>query len=207
MATSHRIVSRDGEPYPEDMFRRERIPGTGLILLDNARGNKNVSVSPLVLLQAYHDIVTRFPKQSAYRQRYDRLLDSLAKTNPNSALVLSSLAHRELVTGTPQGAREALLYLKKAVASGFAPLSDYVVLAELLVRSGQPQKGISVLKQTLSLAPYNPLLYQDLAVAYWFAGEVEACSDTARRGLELFPGDPVDRAMLKRCKQSSGGLE
>jgi tetratricopeptide (TPR) repeat protein len=204
MVTSHRIVLHDGEPYPENAFRPVLIPGTGLALLDKVERNENRSLSPLILLQAYRNIATKYPDQASYRQRYDQLLDSLEKTHPDNPLVLSDLAYQELSTRTPEGDAEALRHLARAVASSSTSLSDYVLLAELLVRTAQPEGAVKVLKQALSLAPYNPLLYQDLAVAYWFAGKYEECSGTLGRGLKLFPGDLVQQAMLKRCQVRSG---
>lgn len=205
MVTSHRIVLDEHEPYPDNAFRQARIPGTGLVLLDNIPWSENSSISPLILLQAYQDIANKYPNQTSYRQRYEHLLESVEKAHRDDPLVLSGLAQRELSTRTPEGAAQALRYLKKAVESGSTSLSNFIILAELLVRFGQPQKAVNVLNQALSLAPYNPLLYQDLAVAHWFAGNYQECIGAAQRGLKLFPGDLVQEAMLKRCQARLGG--
>jgi hypothetical protein len=204
MVTSHRIVLNDGEPYPENGFRGGRIPGSGLVLLDDIPTMQSPSVSPLILLQAYQDIVMKHPQETSYRQRYVQLLNSLETTHPTNPLVLSDLARRALSSRTRGGIDRAVRYLKRAVAGGSTSLSDYVILAELLVRMGQPEEAVPPLKQALSLAPYNPLLYQDLAVAYWFTGNYNECSGTAQRGLKLFPEDPVEQAMLKRCQARWG---
>lgn len=200
MTTSHRIVAYAEETYPSSGYQDAAPEVGGLVLLDGKPDESDSTLSPLVLLKAYHALIAEYPDRPFLEKRYTVLLNHLADSEPNNSLVLSYLAQIELEKKTAASAANALHYFRRAVAAGSTSPRDYILYAELLTREGQVKQAIEVLNKSIGLAPFNPLSYQDLAIAYLLNGSYDKCVETARRGLGLFPGDQVQRNVLKRCK-------
>ncbi|MGD0157814.1 MAG: hypothetical protein ABSB50_17115 [Terracidiphilus sp.] len=197
--TSHRIVAYEGETFPAAQ-QAAPDPATGLILVDKIPGTPKTILSPLVLLQAYQSVLVRNPNQSDISDRYNRLLDQLAKSYSNNALVLSALAKRELAKQSPEGNSAALSYLSKAVERGSKSPQDYMLLGELLYRSGQHLRAITILKQSVSLFPYLPTPYENLAIFYMLSGDAANAKEAAKDGLSIFPSDPNLQAIQRKLE-------
>jgi Flp pilus assembly protein TadD len=142
----------------------------------------------------------RNPNQSDVSGRYNRLLDQLAKSCPNNALVLSALATRELSKQSAEGNSAALGYLSKAVERGSKSPQDYMILGELLYRSGQHLEAITTLKRAVSLFPYIPTAYENLAIFYMLSGDGANAKETVKNGLGIFPSDPNLQAMERKME-------
>jgi hypothetical protein len=198
--TSHRIVANEGETLPAAQ-QAAPDPATGLILVDQIPGTPKATLSPLVLLQAYQSVLVRNPNQSDIGDRYNRLLDQLAESDPNNVLVLAALAKRELAKQSPEGNSSALSYLSKAVERGSRSPQDYMLLGELLFRSGQHLQAITILKRSVSLFPYIPTAYENLAIFYMLSGDAANAKDTVKGGLNLFPSDPNLQAMRRKMEE------
>jgi len=199
--TSHRIVTREGEPLPEAVTKEQSPdPATGLILVDKIQGRPNTPLSPLVLLQAYQSVLVRSPNRSDLSTRYDLLLDQLSKSDPDNGLVLSALAKRELAKQTPEGNSAAQNYLSKAVQGGSKSPQDYMILAELLYRSGQRLQAITTLKRAVSLFPYIPNSYEDLSIYYMSIGDDANAKEIVKNGLSNFPSDPNLQVIQRRLE-------
>ncbi len=132
--------------------------------------------------------------------RYDVLLDGLAKSNPNNVLVLSALAKRELAKRSPQGNSAAMSYLSRAVERGSESPQDYMLLSELLYRSGQRLQAITTLKRAVSLYPYIPTPYEDLSICYMSIGDDANAKEIVKDGLSIFPSDPNLQAVQRRLE-------
>jgi hypothetical protein len=134
-------------------FRNRAAAFPGLVHVDAIPGEENVLPHPLILLQAYREVINYRP--ALYRQRYDKLLDQLAKTKPESVLVLSALAKRAVNAGNHDGQAAATRYLHKAIELGSTSPDDFLGLSELLARSGQASEAVNVLRRgvELSLTP------------------------------------------------------
>ena len=197
--TSHRIVASEGEPLPAAQ-QAAPDPATGLILVDKIPGSPKTALSPLVLLQAYQSVLVRSPNQTDISGRYNRLLDQLAKSYPNDTLVLSALATRELAKQSAEGNSAALGYLSKAVERGSKSPQDYMILSELLYRSGQHLEAITILKKAVSLFPYIPTAYENLAIFYMLSGDGANAKETVINGLGIFPSDPNLQAIQRKME-------
>jgi tetratricopeptide (TPR) repeat protein len=198
MITDHRITALSGEAYQGLAAQRSTVPAR-LILLDAIPGKREALVPPLVLLQAYHAIL-HARSEPGYKQRYLALLERLSSAEPDNVTVMRYLGEAELAAGTPQAAENALRYFSRAIRLGSELPSDYILLAELLVRSGKLPAAIELLKRGMRLAPFVPEYYGDLAVRYWQVGNYAAAKQTAERGLQLFPGDPFLRHFQSRIR-------
>jgi predicted CXXCH cytochrome family protein len=197
--TSHRIVKYEGEPLPEAIAQAATPdPVTGLILVNGTPCSQNSALSPLVLLQAYQSVLARSPNRTDISTRYEVLLDQLAKSDPDNVLVLSALAKRELTKQSAQGNVAAQSYLSRAVERGSRSPQDYMLLAELLYRSGQRLQTIATLKRAVSLFPYIPTSYENLAVCYMAIGDRASSQEIVKSGLSIFPSDPNLRALQSK---------
>ena len=197
--TSHRIVAHEGEPLPAAQ-QVAPDPATGLILVDKLPGSPTTPLSPLVLLQAYQSVLVRNQTGTDISTRYDALLDQLAKSDPDNELVLSALAKRELAKQSPEGNSAAQSYLTKAVERGSKSPQDYVVLAELLYRSGQRLRAITTLKRAVSLFPYIPNSYEDLSIYYLSIGDDANANEIVKTGLSIFPSDTNLQAIQRKLQ-------
>jgi tetratricopeptide (TPR) repeat protein len=102
----------------------------------------------------------------AYQERYLAVLDQLSKVKPEPPLVLSALARKAKLQGTPEGSRLAMEYLAKAIQVGSTSISDFQDYADLLVRAGQTEGAVTILKQGIELSPFNGLFYKTLTLQY-----------------------------------------
>jgi hypothetical protein len=193
--TNHRIVARENEPYPEEAFHQTSPELPDLVHVNAAPGEKR-GLSPLVLLQAYGELMGSHPQ---YREGYLGLLDQLARTDRDNPVVLSGLAWRSLGKGTPEGQEEAARYLSRVVELGRASTADYDSLADLLGRRGRTQEGIATLESAIQLYPYNSRLYKSLARLCITARRYSDAMAAMKRELDLFPQDDFMRTLLKKA--------
>ena len=199
--TSHRIVAYRGEPLPAWAAQVESPdPATGLILIDSNSGSDRTRVSPLVLLQAYQSVLARSPGRTDLKARYDLLLTRLAKSDPNSLVVLEALAKRELGKRSSQGNEAAAAYLSKAIQAGSRSPQDYMFLAELLYRSGQSMEAIKILKRAVVLFPYIPTPYENLTICYMSIGDNSSAKQIVKAAIGIFPSDPNLRALQDKME-------
>jgi hypothetical protein len=201
--TSHRIVAYEEEALPTTTTpQNSPDPATGLILVDRIPGSTKTTLSPLVLLQAYQSVLARSPNRSDLKSRHDQLLDRLAKSDPDNVLVLSALAKRELEKRSSQGDSAAVDYLSRAVKLRSKSPQDYMVLAELLYRSGHRVEAINILKRAVFLFPYIPTAYENLSFCYVSIGDGAKAKEIVKDGLSIFPSDAVLQAMRRKVDAS-----
>jgi len=188
--TSHRIVKHETDPVPPEVVREQSPdPNTGLILVNKKENSDPSAIAPLVLLQAYQGVLARSPQRTDLVKRYDVLLDQLSKSEPDSLVVLSALAKRELEKRSQAANAAGMGYLSRAVERGSNNPQDYMLLAELQFRSGQKQEAIGVLKTAISKFPFIPTAYENLSFCYLSNGEDEHARETVKAGLAVFPED------------------
>ena len=194
--TNHRIVAYQGEPYPEEAFHQTSPELPDLVHVNAVPGEAK-ALSPLVLLQAYGELMGQHPQ---YRERYLSQLDQLARTDPENPLVLSGLAWRSMGKGTPEGREEAIRYLSRVVELGRASAADYESLGDLLGRSGRTTEAIATLESAIQLQPYNNRLYKSLALLCISARRYSEAIAAMKKELDLFPQDDFMRALLKKAQ-------
>lgn len=191
--TNHRIIARQGEPYPS--FPSSPIIGqaSDLTWLDAVPGKK--SPPPLVSLAAYRQVLLQNP-DPIFKAHYSQLLNLLAREDQSNAVVLRALAQGAVEEGTLEGRVEAIKYLAQIVSQGSAATTDYLALAELLAQSGQLMKAIGILQKALSSDPYNPSIYELLVSCDMEVGDRLHAAQIAQAGLKLFPESSFLRTQL-----------
>ena len=194
--TNHRIVAHEGEPYPEEAFHQTSPELPDLVHVNAVPGEKRAP-SPLVLLQAYGELMSSHPQ---YRERYLGLLDQLARTNPDNPAVLSGLAWRSLGKGTPEGREEATRYLWRAIELGSTSVADYESLGELLGRAGRTQEAIATVRRGIQLDPHDDRLYKSLALLCISARRYSEAIETMKKELRRFPEDDFMRMLVKKAQ-------
>jgi hypothetical protein len=195
--TDHRVVRTAQQQYPDSAFKPS-VPGTGFIHVDAIPG-KESRIDSVALLRAYRQELIR--SHLEYKCYYFDLLNRLAKSGNKDPFVLSALAQKAASDGDLPGAvAQASAVIDKGSTSAY----DYLLLDSLLARSGELTACIEVLTKGLLIAPYNNLIYQNLATRQMSAGKIEEGLQTIQRGLKLFPEDSVLREMQNRA--SAQGL-
>lgn len=197
--TNHRIIAYSGEPFPSAAFHMTTPSLRGLVYLDQEPGKMNSPVDPLILLQVYRDLLRQHPE---YRASESRLLDILAKTQPNNPQVLSALGERAMLAGTLEGFAEAQKYLGQAIAEGSTSASDFDLYARLLIHSGSMAEAVTVLKRDIALYPYLTERYKMLALAYLKLHEYNLALETMKQELRLFPQDSDMRKLVAHVQSS-----
>jgi hypothetical protein len=201
--TSHWVVKYEGQPLPAKVSEEQSPdPATGLILVNKTPESPKTRLSPLVLLQAYQAVLARNPSRADLNTRYDLLLGELAKSHPHNLVVLRALARKELTKRSPEGNAAAQSYLSKAVGLDSKSPQDYMLLGELLYRSGRNGEAINTLEHAITLFPYIPTLYENLSVCHMAAGDAAKARKIVTDGLSKFPSDVNLRAIQKRLESS-----
>jgi hypothetical protein len=197
--TNHRIIAYSSEPFPNAAFHMTTPRLPDLVHLDPVPGDEGKVVAPIVLLQAYGDLMQIHRE---YRASENRVLDSLAKTQPRNPLVLSALGQRAELAETPEGFAEAQEDLREAIAAGSTKASDLDLYGRLLIHSGDMAEAARVLKEDITLNPYSSERYKMLALAYIKLRDYRLALQTMKQELRYFPQDSELRALVARVQAS-----
>jgi tetratricopeptide (TPR) repeat protein len=200
-STNHRIIARSGESYPESAYHQTTPQLPDLVHVSAAPGREKAPLPPLIVLQAYGQILRNTPDPD-YQRRYSALLDQLAKSEQNNVIVLSALAETAAKEGTVEGNVRAIQFLQRAVRLGSTTPDDYLVLGDLLFRSGRGSEAVEILQKAIAFDPYERLYYQSLALCYLYLGRTPEAIELTRQGLQLFPENSVLRSVLEKANKS-----
>lgn len=200
--TNHRIIARPGEPFPEEAFHPADAGAPGLIHVSAAPGKENVAVAPLVLLQAYGQLVDSHPE---YRASFNTLLDQASGSEPDNVVVEEQLAHRGLLDNTPQSLDETAVHLRRAIDLGSTSVDDYEMLAQILSRSGKDSEALEVLKRALEIDPYRARIYQNLTMLFVKTHQYTEALKMMKKELAIFPQDSTMRELIRQAENDSPG--
>jgi tetratricopeptide (TPR) repeat protein len=199
--TSHRITKTDDEPVPTlDTPQTAPDPTTGLVLVDSDSADAQRRLSRVVMLSAYQGVLARDNSRDDLVEHYKALLQDMTGDR-SSAVVLSALAGAEIAKKTPEGDRQAIKDLTKAVDLDSKLPNDYLLLSELRSHRGDFDSAIKVLSVATHRFPYIPAPYENLVACYLRAGDTANASDTLHRGLQLFPSDKSLLQLAARAAQ------
>lgn len=173
--TNHRIVRTPDQPLPPE----KGVPYRQL--------NKMRSVGPLTLLQAFGQMMDRFPQYGPM------FLEQLEKAPADDPLVLATRGRQALRAGQ---AAEAAVVLRQAIAKGYRAAVTYEDLGEALSREGKLEESIVVIREGLGIAPFSQTLHKSLALRYIKLQRYEEAKRTLARYVELFPEDDFVRKLL-----------
>jgi hypothetical protein len=193
--TNHRIVAQAEEPYPDAAFHMTSPQMPDLVHLSAIPGKRDEPVSPLVLLQAYGQLMTPNPE---YRGRYFALAKKLEATDSDNVDVLEGLAALSVEQKNDQA---AIRYLNSAVEHGATSRSSYEQLPTLLVRQRRYQEAADVLERFIKQMPYDALLYKLLASSYLSLHKNSEATALLQQAVQVFPQDAVLRNLLQDSEE------
>ena len=189
--TNHRIVAQAEEPYPDTAFHMASPQTPDLVHLTAIPGKQSEPISPLLLLQAYGQLMT---PNLEYRGRYFALAKQLELTNPTNVDVLEALATLAL---EQKDDGKAIEYFSSAVKNGSSSPQTYEQLATLLVRAKRFSEAVKVLESGIKLLPYDAILHRLLGVSYLSLGKNEEARGLLRQSVQTLPQDRALRQLLK----------
>jgi tetratricopeptide (TPR) repeat protein len=193
--TNHRIVAQAEQPYPDAAFHMTTAQMPDLVHLSAIPGKPEEPVSPVVLLQAYSQLMTANPE---YRGRYFALAKKLEVTHSDNVDVLEALAALSIEQTNDQA---AIRYLKSAVEHGATSLSSYEQLSTLLVQQRRYQEAVDVLERGIKQMPYDAMLYRLLASSYFSLHRNSEAIALLQQAVEVFPQDAVLRKLLQDSEE------
>ena len=195
--TSHRILARLDEGFPEEAFHQTTSALPDLIHLDPRPGATEDVVSPLTLLQAYGELAANKPE---YVAPYLKVLEQLEKTDPDKAIVQSALGRRDLLSGKVQGASE---HFQRALQIGPPQANVYGDLADATNKLGHPEEALVQLQKAMELDPFNPVLQKNLIVHLISLKQYPRALAAIEHYLEIFPQDSSMRKALAMARKVS----
>jgi Tfp pilus assembly protein PilF len=194
--TNHRIVAQAEEPYPDAAFHMTTPQMPDLVDLGAISSKRREPVSPLMLLQAYSQLMTANPQ---YRGRYFALAKKLEATDSNNADVLEALAALSI---EQKDQAAAIRYLDSALKHGATSPPSYQQLSALLVQQGRYQEAVDVLEHAIQQMPYDALLYRLLGSSYLSLHKSSEAVALLQQAVQIFPQD----AVLRKLLQDSEGM-
>jgi hypothetical protein len=192
--TNHRIIAREGEPWPDAAYQQTTPALPDLVHLNRIPGSSE-DIPPVTLLEAYREISERKPE---YLVPYRKLLDELEQRSPDDASVQLALGRRDLQASNAQSAVD---HFQHAIQLNPRQPETYGYLSQALQRSGRIPEAIAASEKAIAMDPYNPLLRRAL-VDQLIAGQQYAKATEAMENyLKDFPEDGLVRKMLAIAKQ------
>ncbi len=191
--TSHRIMARPDEPFPEAAFHQTTSALPDLIHLSALPGQKEVAPPSLTLLAAYGELMDKAPE---YRGRYLALLAELEHSQPENALVQASLGRRALLDDK---VAEAAVHLRHALKIGPPQSTTYADLAEAQVKLGLENEAITSLEKAVELDPFNAVFQKKLVLRLIETKQYAQAGAALEQYVQTFPQDSFMRQMLNRA--------
>ena len=192
--TNHRILARPDEPFPDIAFQQTTPALPDLIHLNPATGKKADSLPPIVLLQAYGELVEKHPE---YLNRYFEVLGQLERSDSNNPLVQGALGNRDVHAGKYP---EAVEHLRRAIAEGPPKTILYTDLADALLKLDRVEEAVTALQQASNRDPFNAELRKRLIVQLIQVKDYANAKKEMEDYVQRFPADSFMRQMLMRAQ-------
>jgi len=192
--TNHRILARPDEPFPDIAFQQSTPALPDLIHLNPRPGKTDAAPPALVLLQAYGELVEKYPQ---YLDRYYAVLDQLASSDANNPLVQGALGNHDLQAGKYATAIE---HLQRAIHQGTPKTILYTGLADALVKVDRVAEAVAVLQQASERDPFNAELRKRLIVQLIRVKDFTNAKKEMEIYVQRFPADSFMRQMLVRAQ-------
>lgn len=192
--TNHRILTRTGEPLPDEAFSLTTPELPDLAYLDGEPGGAG-ALEPATLLRVYRELTNSRPE---YKAAYERLLSKLAEADPNHAEVQEGVGEEALANGH---AEEALAHLELAAKLKPQEPRVYSEMAQAEEQLGRLDEAIASAEKAQSLDPYDEQAQKTLIDCLIAAKQYDKAIASMERYLEVFPDDPFMRKMLNLARQ------
>jgi tetratricopeptide (TPR) repeat protein len=193
--TNHRIVAQAEEPYPDAAFHMTTPQMPDLVHLSAIPVKRDEPASPLILLQAYGQLMTPNPE---YRARYLALAKQLEAADSNNVDVLKALA---ALAREQKNDQATVRYLDTAVKQGATSPETYEQLASLLIEMGRYQEASDALQRGIKQMPYDAMLYRLLGSSYISLHKNSEATALLQQAVQMFPQDAVLRKLLKDSEE------
>src|SRR5580700_3922155 len=194
--TNHRIVAQAEEPYPDAAFHMTTPQMPDLVHLSAIPGKRDEPASPLILLQAYRQLMTPNPE---YRARYLALAKQLEAADSNNEDVLKALA---ALAREQKNDQATVRYLDTAVKQGATSPETYEQLASLLIEMGRYQEASDALERGIKQMPYDAMLYRLLGSSYISLHKNSEATALLRQAVRIFPQDAGLRKLLTDSEET-----
>jgi len=192
--TSHRIVRRVGQPYPDYAFDEPTQDLPGLVCI-NRQGEDAIRPIPsLTKLQAYAAGMAKDPRLSHY---YYDLLEQLQTSMPNDPTVLACLGRKAIMDKEDMKAVE---YLNRALQNGSNFEATYIDLGEALAHVGQVEESAKVLEQGVVAWPFSADIQKALVLRYVTLKQFAKADEALKRYVALFPEDTFMRGIQAKVE-------
>lgn len=192
--TNHRILAKPDEPFPDVAFQQTTSALPDLIHLNPAPGKEHTTPPPIVLLEAYGELMESHPE---FASRYFAVLNELERSDPANAVVQGAAGNRDLHQGKYQ---EAADQLRHAIQGGLTKTILYTDLAEALIKLNQRREAVQVLHDATAVDPYNAELRKRLIVELIQVKDYGTAKAEMEDYVHRFPADGFMRAMLTRVQ-------
>jgi hypothetical protein len=192
--TNHRILARPDEPFPEIAFQQTTAALSDLIHLNPAPGKAVTPPPPIVLLQAYGELVEQHPE---YLNRYFEVLQKLEQSDANNPIVQGALGNRDLHAGKYE---DAVGHLQRAIKEGPPKTILYTDLADALVKLNREKEAAEALQQATDRDPFNAELRKRLVVQLIQVKDYANAKKQMEDYVQRFPADSFMRQMLVRAR-------
>jgi len=189
--TNHRIIAQAEEPYPEAAFHMTSPQLPDLVHLSAVPRKQVAEISPLLLLQAYAQLMTPNPE---YRGRYFALATQLQSAYPENVDVLEALAALAL---DQKNNEAAIQFFTRAMQSGSTSPATYEQLADLLIAARKFSEAVRVLDHAIQSLPFDAQLYRLLGVSYLSLENRNEARAILQQATVKFPQDSNLRRLLK----------
>jgi hypothetical protein len=192
--TSHRIVRRVGQPYPDYAFDEPTQDLPGLVCINRQGEDATRPIPPLTKLRAYAEVSVNDPRLSHY---YYELLEQLRTSMPDDPTVLACLGRKAIMDKEDAKAVE---YLTRALTNGADSAFTYIDLGEALARLGRVEESAKVLEQGVAAWPFSADIQKALVLRYVTLKQFPQADEALKRYIALFPEDTFMRGILARVE-------
>jgi hypothetical protein len=192
--TSHRIVRRAGQPYPDYAFDEPTPDLPGLVCINRRGEDATRPIPPLTKLNAYAEASRKDPSLSHY---YYELLEQLRTSMPEDPTVLACLGSKAIAEGDEAKAVE---YLTRALQKGANYVATYIDLGEALARLGRVEESAEVLERGVAAWPFSSEIQKALVLRYVTLKQFPQADEVLKRYVALFPEDTFMRSMLAKVE-------
>ena len=192
--TSHRIVRRVGQPYPDYAFDEPTPDLPGLVCINRRGEDATKPIPPLTKLRAYAEASVKDPRLSRY---YNELLEQLRTSMPNDPTVLACLGRKAIMDKEDAKAVE---YLTRALTNGADFEATYIDLGEALARLGRVEESAKVLQQGVAAWPFSADIQKALVFRYVTLKQFPEADEALKRYIALFPEDTFMRGILAKVE-------
>jgi hypothetical protein len=192
--TSHRIVRRVGQPYPDYAFDKPTPDLPGLVCI-NRRGEDAAKPIPSQMkLLAYAEVSQKDPRLKRY---YYEVLEELRKSTPDDPSVLAALGRKAV---QEKGDAKAVEYLTRALQGGVNFAATYIDLSEALAHLGRVEESAKILEQGVAIWPFSAEIQKALVLRYVTLKQFPQAHEAVKQYVALFPEDAFMRGVLARLE-------